>query len=251
MRTRAIPPARRTARAALRPSIAIILLTTTCAFSETPSDMWQAVPLLPSIAETAKCAETDGVIEAIEQEAAKALAEAQMALARISPAAVSDEQGKAIEQLMDYSLQECAFNAETRVWELAEAARERVASALNDLESRRIAALDKCGSEMSPGYDACYSRTRLEYQALARDTANHHLDAIGADFADWRDRTRNCVERREDAVRRFDEAGVAGPFASQALGVRTQTWALAGIHARTSKELCELVYEAAHVMDID
>ncbi|MBZ0162306.1 MAG: hypothetical protein K8H74_06315 [Notoacmeibacter sp.] len=251
MRTRAIPSVRRTARAVLRPSIAIFLFTTTCAFAETPSGMWQAVPLLPAVAETAKCAETDGVIEAIEQKAAKALAEAQTALAKMSPAAVSDEQGEAIERLMDYSLQECAINAETQVWELVEAARERVSSALDDLESRRIAALDKCGSEVSPGYDACYSRTRIEYQALARDTANHHLDAIGADFADWRDRTGSCVERRENAVRRFDEAGVAGPFATQALGVRTQTWMLAGLHARTSRELCELVHEAAHVMDIE
>lgn len=230
---------------------AAFLFASSCAWAETPVSMWQAVPLLPVVAETAKCAETENVIEAIEQEAGQALAGAQMALAKMSPAAVSDEQGAAIEQLMDYSLQECALNAETRVWEMVEAARERISNSLNDLETRRLAALDKCGSEMSPGYGACYSRTRIEYQALARDNANHHLDAIGASFADWRDQTRNCVERRENAVRRFDEAKVAGPFAAQALGVRTQTWALAGIHARTSKELCELVYEAAHVMDVD
>ncbi len=230
---------------------AVFLLATTCARAETPTSMWHAVPLLPAVAETAKCAETDSLIEAIEQEAGQALAEAQTALAKMSPAAVSDEQGEAIEQLMDYSLQECALNAEMQIWELVESARERVSAALLDLENRRVAALEKCGSEMSPGYDACYSRTRIEFQALARDTANHHLDAIGAIYADWRDRTFGCVERRERAVYRFDEAKVAGPFASQALGVRTQTWALAGMHARTSRELCDLVYEAAHAMDVD
>ncbi|MFZ2103553.1 MAG: hypothetical protein WAU86_23620 [Oricola sp.] len=228
-----------------------VLLATTCARAESPLGLWQAIPLLPDVAETAKCAETDEMAAAIEDAAAKALTDAQMAMSQMRPAAVTDDQGEAIEQLTDYSLQQCAIDAETEVWQLVQTSRERLSDAMTDLESRRIGALDKCGSEMSPGYDACYSRTRIEYQALARDTANHHLDEIGNLFADWRDRSRGCVERREKAVERFDAAGVAGPFAAQGLSVRTQTWMLVGLHAQTSKELCDAVYEASHVMDID
>ena len=232
-------------------ALCAVLLATGVARAESPLSMWQTIPLLPDVAETANCAETDDVATSIEAAAAKALTDAQMAMAGMAPSAVTDEQGKAIERLTDYSLQQCAIDAETDAWDLVQTSRENLAEAINALESRRIAALDKCGSEMTPGYDACYSRTRTEYPALARDTANHHLDAIGNLFADWRDRTRTCLERRETAVRAFDAAGVAGPFAAHGLNVRTQTWMLVGLHAQMSKELCDAVFEASHLMDID
>ncbi len=219
--------------------------------AETPQTLWNAIPPLPNTAETATCEESDNITVKIEIAAAKALTDAQLALAKVSPAAVSDQQGKAIEHLMDDSLQECALNAETEVWQMVQTARDQVSAAMSDLEARRIGALDACGSEMSPGYEACYSRTRIEYQAMARDTANHYLDLIGAAYSDWRDRTGACLGRRETALSRFEKAGVIGPFASQGLNVRTQTWVLVALHAQTSRELCNIVYQASHAMDID
>ncbi|MBD1549271.1 hypothetical protein [Roseibium aggregatum] len=237
----------------LRPFALCALFMTFAAGShaETPQTLWNSIPPLPNSAETAKCGESDSISVKIENAAARALTDAQLALAKVTPAAVTDEQGKAIEQLMDYSLQECAFNAETEVWQIVQSAREQVSAAMTDLEARRIGALDACGSEMSPGYPACYSRTRIEYQAMARDTANHYLDLIGGAYADWRERINACLGRREAALARFDKAGVIGPFAAQGLNVRTQTWMLVGLHAQTSRELCNIVDEAAHAMDID
>lgn len=219
--------------------------------AQTPQTLWDSIPLLPNTAETAKCEESERISDAIETAAAKALTNAQMAMAKMSPAAVSDDQGAAIEHLMDYALQECALDAETEVWQMVQSARDQVSGAMGALEARRIGALDACGSEMSPGYQACYSRTRIEYQAMARDTANHYLDLIGESFAGWRDRTNACLGRREAALARFEKAGVTGPFAAQGLNMRTQTWMLVGLHANTSRELCTIVHEAAHAMDID
>ncbi|WP_417676828.1 hypothetical protein [Roseibium sp.] len=237
----------------LRPFALCALFMTIAAGAraEAPQTLWNAIPPLPDTAETATCEESDNITVKIENAAAKALTDAQLALPKVSPAAVSDEQGKAIEQLMDYSLQECALNAETEVWQMVQTAREQVSGAMSDLETRRIGALDACGSEMSPGYEACYSRTRIEYQAMARDTANHYLDLIGDAYADWRERTNACLGQRETALARFDKAGVIGPFASQGLNVRTQTWVLVALHAQTSRELCNIVYQASHAMDID
>jgi len=230
---------------------ALFIVIAAGARAGTPETLWNSIPPLPDTAETARCEEGDAISARIETAAAKALTDARLTLANVSPAAVSVEQGEAIEQLMDYSLEECALDAETEVWQMVQSARDQVSGAMNDLETRRIGALDACGSEMSPGYDACYSRTRIAYQAMAHDTANHYLDLIGAAYADWRDRTGTCLERRVAALSRFENAGVTGPFAAQGLNVRTRTWMLVGLHAHTARELCTIVHEAAHAMDID
>ncbi|QYO76026.1 hypothetical protein [Devosia salina] len=227
------------------------LLLTTYAAAETPQDLWQQIALLPAKAETAKCDAWDGITSHIEQAGAAAMLESQHAMSRVAPmAAVSDAQSAAIETLLDYDLQACAVDLEITVRSLVDTTNAELQSAMAYLSDRRIAALDQCGSEQAPGYEACYSRTMIEYQALARDEANHRLDALGEAFASWRDAAADCLRRREDAVMAFERAEVGGPFAAQGITMRAMSWSLVHLHAETARSLCVSIFDAAHALDV-
>jgi hypothetical protein len=237
------------ARALLR--CCALLALTTHAAAETPQDLWRQIALLPAKAETAQCDAWDGDMANIEQAGASALLESQQAMSRIAPmAAVSDAQNAAIETLVDYDLQACAVDLEIAVRSLIETTNADLQSAMAYLSDRRMAALDLCGSEQAPGYEACYSRTMIEYQALARDEANHRLDALGEAYASWRDAAADCLRRREDAVVAFERAKVGGPFAAQGISMRAMSWSLVHLHAETAKSLCESIFDAAHALDV-
>lgn len=221
------------------------------AAAATPQDFWSQIPPLPDKAESASCEIWDGLEAGIEQAGAAALLETQQAMSRAAPmGAVSDAQSAAIEALLDYDLQACATDAEVAVRDLVDTTQADLASAMAYLSDRRIDALDQCGSEQAPGYQACYSRTMIEFQALARDEANHRLDALGVRYADWRDGAADCLGRRENAVTAFERAQVSGPFAAQGMSVRTMSWSLVYIHAETARSLCESLFEAAHTLDV-
>ena len=222
------------------------------ALAASPSEIWQTIPGLPDVAETAECAQFDVAMESVEAAAAEALIDAQLAMAQMPMvAAVSDDQGQAIEQLLDYSLQECVTGAETVSWTLIENARTALAEESARLENERADAVSACGSEMSDGYAACYTGVAATYQEKMRELANRHLDAISLEFAAWRGEAEQCLMRRDAAVARFEAAGVSGPFAAQSLNVKTISWALVGANAQTSNELCSAVFDAAHAMDVD
>ncbi|WP_297107283.1 hypothetical protein [uncultured Devosia sp.] len=232
-------------------SCCTLLTVTAPAIAETPLDIWRQIALLPAHAETAKCNVWDGIASYIEQAGASALLESQQAMSRMAPmAAVSDAQSAAIETLLDYDLQACATDAEVTVYSLVETTKADLQSAMAYLSDRRIAAMEQCGSEQSPGYEACYSRTMIDYQALARDEANHRLDALGEAYATWRDAAADCLRRREDAVIAFERAEVGGPFAAQGVSMRAMSWSLVYLHAETTKSLCESIFDAAHAFDV-
>jgi hypothetical protein len=220
------------------------------ASAQTPEELWRRVPLLPDVAEAAQCEGGDTLMTEIEGAAAAALMSAQQAMTQLAPmAAVSDEQSLAIETLLDHNLQSCATDAEIAVRRLVDVTQEAVNSATSHLLDRRAAALDECGSEQSSGYDACYSRTMIEYQALTRDEANHRLDALEHAYTGWRNKTASCLHQRENAVATFERAQVGGPFAAQAVNMRVLSWSLVYLHAETSGTLCRTIHEAAHALD--
>lgn len=237
--------------AARHAALLVVVAATTGASAQTPPSLWQQIPLLPDVAETAQCDAADEVATQIEQAAAASMASAQSAMTRLAPmAAMSDVQGAALEQILDYSLQECVTGAETAVRQLVDETLSDLAAAIDYLGDRRIAALDKCGSEQSPGYEACFSRTNIEYQALGRDEANRRLNELGVVYSQWRDTAKRCLDRREQASAAFEKAKMSGPFAAQGVSMRVMSWSLVHLHAETSKTLCEAVRDAAHALDV-
>ena len=216
----------------------------------TPAALLESLPPLPASLHGAKCeigAQMARHAEAIAAEQMNSYMQAAISPSH-SPRAVSDAQGDALSQLTDAGITQCIMDVSTQRESIVDPGKQRLQDEANRLQEEMIKADEACGSGIGMNV-SCHNRVVRDYKNKMISTAEKTLRDLRAPFGEWQKKTKACLGQRETAVSAVLKSGMQGPFATQALAMRAQSYSLPQLLGTSYTELCEAAVTTGHSLD--